>query len=1418
MLWVLCAKRPLTMEELQHAIALDACKRILTMEELQLVVAKDIRKRGWLSESLPERELLLSICGGLVTFEAQSGYVRLLHETTQAWLEERKSVFFPDADVLAAQTCLAYLSNDAFNIGMCTTDEQVLERREQYPLLNYAAYYWGAHYKDHAEASLETCALHFLEKDRNVSCSADILESRLYGWVSPPRYEFNLLSEHICARFGLKKLLAKVQKPSYERIDWKGRTPLHHAAESGHGELVEFLLDQGVNRLAVDNDGATPFERAVANGHENVIRRLIHHDSAQGCRDDVIRLGLNAAARMGLLDVLRSLLTELNVDSLEPQHRYNKGNRRTPLAHAVERGRRDTVNLLLEYNAAVNAPLEGGPENIRAPLFYAADAGHAEIAEMLLDRGAEVNSIETTEGVRTGRTALSFAAQYGHESVVELLLVNGADVDLTTPEHLYDNMTPLHYAASRGHTAIVSLLAKNNADVNILGNDVYENEGMTPLAFAAKRGHESTFRTLIQHGARMDGNTADEGSSSRTILSYASESGNPAMVQLLLDFSAVAVASPINRSDDDGRTPLSYAAAVGCRETLRLLLDCGADVNSQDTKGITPLMFAARGKFAQGRSGATAGIVECATLLIDRGAHIDAVDQDGRTTLLYAAREGNERLVKLLLAHGVQKNSGAAFPRRAIVRSALCSAAKRGHENVVRVLIRQGVRQGIRVDSRKEILCLAVEHPKVIDLLLSHGSPHVNATYQGRTPLSHAAEHNYEATMLILLSHGAEIDFKEATGKTALWHAIENGNHAASRLLIDRGASLSTEIPDRSNVPKTVLMLATEYSDVAIVKMLLDRGAKVRGCASAAPRLGTRTPLSYAAEVGGVVLAKMFLNRGARVDEAPVTGPYAGRTALSYAAENGHMAMVNCLHNLGSNVDLAASSGRTPLSYAVIDVNCGCLAQLIRMGGNVNSQAMVSESCCAEPSIGNLAVTRWTRPLRRQAQAWSPGDVRATPLHFAAHEGTSAAVMTLLDAGATTDAATIQGFTALHIACKAGKSEVTQLLLERGAAIDARTGKGMVPLHFAAGNEACDERFVNTIRLVFGIKQEDERVPFHMTRTKWPVRMLLERGANPIAKTNKGETPLHFAAMNGRDETVELLLDVEVDLDAVTESGETPLHLSCRTPLESETAAPRYVRVMQLLLKHGANCDARTNEGWTALHLAAFNGRTSGVKFLLGEGAELDALTSEGMTPLHLSCATSANPLGSQIHINDSQSIIELLLQHGANRNAKANRGETPLHFAALLGSSELTRLLIRKGLQVDALADGGKTPLHFLCARNKETIADDRSHIRIAEMERSARLLLRYGANRDAKTDKGETALQIAAYNGWKSIVILLFEWNFKLQRPIPLSFPHCGYPSEWLTPARPEFPSHLEPFDSYYVIDSDYDRFESDSEGSDP
>jgi len=103
--------------------------------------------------------------------------------------------------------------------------------------------------------------------------------------------------------------------------------------------------------------------------------------------------------------------------------------------------------------------------------------------------------------------------------------------------------------------------------------------------------------------------------------------------------SLIARGANVNANDQDGDTPLHYAAENWAIECMQVLLSNGADVNARNLQGKTPFMVASN-------------IPKALGILLDAGADLNAMDNHGRTALMDAASSGEMSKVKLLLQRG----------------------------------------------------------------------------------------------------------------------------------------------------------------------------------------------------------------------------------------------------------------------------------------------------------------------------------------------------------------------------------------------------------------------------------------------------------------------------------------------------------------------------------------------------------------------------------------------------------------------------------------------------------------------------------------------------------------------------------------------------------------------------------------------
>ena len=117
--WIFYALRPLTLGELQHALAVEPGE--LELDEGNII----------------DGELLASPCAGLVVADRESNIVRLVHYTTQEYLEQNPPDWFSTVQTEIARTCLTYLSFSTFAQGPCTSIESFDDRVEKHAFLHY---------------------------------------------------------------------------------------------------------------------------------------------------------------------------------------------------------------------------------------------------------------------------------------------------------------------------------------------------------------------------------------------------------------------------------------------------------------------------------------------------------------------------------------------------------------------------------------------------------------------------------------------------------------------------------------------------------------------------------------------------------------------------------------------------------------------------------------------------------------------------------------------------------------------------------------------------------------------------------------------------------------------------------------------------------------------------------------------------------------------------------------------------------------------------------------------------------------------------------------------------------------------------------------------------------------------------------
>ncbi|MEI0620928.1 ankyrin repeat domain-containing protein [Brachyspira pilosicoli] len=533
--------------------------------------------------------------------------------------------------------------------------------------------------------------------------------------------------------------------------------------------------------------------------------------------------------------------------------------------------------------------------------------------------------------------------------------------------------------------------------------------------------------------------------------------------------------------------------------------------------------------------------------------NINASDMEGYTSLHRAIVNNDlNTVMELLKNENIDVNSklgievsidgwylGGATP--------LILASYLGYTDIVNALIEKGVDVKAKddVDGCMAIhLAAANGKNDVINILLDVDASNINdVDNRGNTPLHWASMKDRADTVSLLIENGADIEAKDIDNWTALHYAAAFASLQTVEALVDNGADKNSLTKD-GNIP-------VNYAKDETIKTYLSGGKIGReDTEEVVEEETTETEETNENTEASETITEDELNNeldttqnGSIVDPT-VVDLDPKQLELLIAVKNNDIIAVNALLKENVNPNFVDEEGYSPLHRAVLNNNLDVVNVLLSYK-DIDTEIKL--------------------PYEASVDDWYLGG--ATPLLVASYTGNADIVNALIEAGSDIRAKDdIDGATTIHIASANGNNEVINILLNKdNTLINEADSMKDTPLHWAS------------------IKNQTDTIS-----------LLLANGADTKLTNSDGNTVLHYAAMYGDVNTVNVLLEADSSLASVENNeGITPIYYAI---VVSDND------ILSSIITNGQiDINKKDSLGYTPLHYAANYGNMEAVVLLVEE-------------------------------------------------------------------------------------------------------------------------------------------------------------------------------------------------------------------------
>ena len=647
--WATVAKRPLHVEAFKEAVAFGP------------------DDKSWEEDKIPHEDFMFESCRGLIVKDGDDGTVRFAHHTVRQYLTGGLStkvdpifeVSIEDAEALAAQTCVAYLSFSDFESQLTSTTPAVT--LEQKGILESGGPMWVP-----SILGIRKPMFNIPYRLLRGSPAVRPSDSDYWKYLTPqpkPRYSPSI------------DLKDKYRLLCYAIEHWEPHTRSIFTTDSVFIRRLENFAKHKV--LAFD------FRPWGPNRHFGPYGCVGCPSPSAGTpvAKDLPHISMiHYAAKVGNLLLLAS--HSLNPAKFEDYIHHERYHQETLLIACRHNSIEIVIYLIknagydISDGKAVNAAAAAGHTRVLqyllslgrypvqhqgdVPLLLAAKNGHEAVVSVLAEAGANLNMYDK----RAAAKIIEAAAVGGHDSVILALDPTGVKRALQDSAHM--DTTALHLAAGNGHVAATRALIKSGATFR------FNASGETALDVAAKSGHSTVVELLLFSGVnpRLEMSDLNNYAEVRTAFDLAVYNGHLNVLQSI---------NKCYPTEEFPSKPTTLRSAIAGQHdnTIRWLVEKGADVNATMAFNENLLCYATR-----------LGCETAVRVLLELGAHsvnefcvafeYKAVD--------YFAKDKNLPILQMLLENIEKDRRNTLEAKRGWILEAFLFAREEGSVRVVEVI------------------------------------------------------------------------------------------------------------------------------------------------------------------------------------------------------------------------------------------------------------------------------------------------------------------------------------------------------------------------------------------------------------------------------------------------------------------------------------------------------------------------------------------------------------------------------------------------------------------------------------------------------------------------------------------------------------------------------------------------------------